>query len=116
MIPGLNDILEAEGRIGKFINHTPVLTSTQLNRIFNTELYFKCENFQKTGAFKFRGATNAVLSLGTEERRAGVVTHSSGNHAAALTFAAGAIGIKAYIVMPETAPEVKKKGSFRLWG
>jgi threonine dehydratase len=77
--------------------------------MFDCELYFKCENFQKVGAFKFRGATNAVLSLPENQRKNGVVTHSSGNHAAALSLAAGMNGIKAYIVMPETAPEVKKK-------
>lgn len=109
MIPEINDILKAEKRIERFINHTPVLTSTQLNGIFECELFLKCENFQKTGAFKFRGATNAILSLETKEKSAGVVTHSSGNHAAALTFAARANGIKAYIVMPETAPDVKKR-------
>ena len=108
-LPDINDILKAEKRIERFINHTPVLTSTQLNGIFESELFLKCENFQKTGAFKFRGATNAILSLETNEKSAGVVTHSSGNHAAALTFAARANGIKAFIVMPETAPEVKKR-------
>jgi threonine dehydratase len=76
--------------------------------MFGCELYFKCENLQKVGAFKFRGATNAVLLLGEEERRMGVVTHSSGNHAAALALAASMNGVKAHIVMPETAPVVKK--------
>jgi len=85
-----------------------VLTSNQLNRIFSCELFFKCENFQKVGAFKFRGATNAVLSLTDGQKKARVVTHSSGNHAAALSLAAGINGIKAYIVMPENAPSVKK--------
>jgi len=80
----------------------------QLNKMFECELYFKCENLQKVGAFKFRGATNAVLLLNDAEKRRGVVTHSSGNHAAALALAASMNGIKAYIVMPETAPAVKK--------
>lgn len=80
----------------------------QINRIFGAEIFMKCENFQKVGAFKFRGATNAVLNLSDEEKRRGVVTHSSGNHAAALAHAAVQAGVKAYIVMPETAPVVKK--------
>jgi threonine dehydratase len=84
------------------------MTSQQLNRIFGCELFFKCENFQKVGAFKFRGATNAVMSLSEEEKKRGVVTHSSGNHAAALALAALMNGVKARIVMPETAPAVKK--------
>ncbi len=84
------------------------MSSRQLNRIFGCEMFFKCENFQKVGAFKFRGATNAVLSLPESEKKKGVVTHSSGNHAAALSLAAVMNGVKAYIVMPETAPAVKK--------
>jgi threonine dehydratase len=107
-LPSLSDIKSAHKRIKPFIHQTPVLTSKQLNRIFDCELFFKCENFQKVGAFKFRGATNAVLSLTDDQKRCGVVTHSSGNHAAALALAAGMNGIKAYIVMPENAPSVKK--------
>jgi threonine dehydratase len=107
-IPELADILAAYSRIKPFVHNTPVMTSLQLNKLFNCELFFKCENFQKVGAFKFRGATNAVLSLSTEERIRGVVTHSSGNHAAALALAARMNGIKASIVMPENAPVVKK--------
>ena len=84
------------------------MTSLQLNRMFDCDLFFKCENFQKVGAFKFRGATNAVRLLPDEEKKKGVVSHSSGNHAAALALAAAMNGIKAYIVMPETAAEVKK--------
>jgi len=84
------------------------MKSSQLNELFNCELFFKCENFQKVGAFKFRGATNAVLSLSSAERSKGVVTHSSGNHAAALSLAARMSGITAKIVMPENAPVVKK--------
>jgi len=108
-LPGLSDILSAHKRIEPFIHRTPVLTSRQLNRIFECDLYFKCENFQKVGAFKFRGATNAVLSLTEEKKKHGVVTHSSGNHAAALALAAGLNGIKAFIVMPGNAPSVKKE-------
>jgi threonine dehydratase len=84
------------------------MKSNQLNELFNCDLFFKCENFQKVGAFKFRGATNAVLSLSSAERSKGVVTHSSGNHAAALALAARMSGITAKIVMPENAPVVKK--------
>lgn len=107
-MPELSDIESAYGRIKPFIHNTPVLTSSLLNDHFGCELYFKCENFQKVGAFKFRGAMNAVLSLSSEERAKGVVTHSSGNHAAALALAARINGVKAYIVMPENAPVVKK--------
>lgn len=107
-LPTLADIRNAHKKIKPFIHHTPVLSSQQLNKIFGCELFFKCENFQKVGAFKFRGATNAVLSLTSEEKRGGVVTHSSGNHAAALALAARMNGVKAYIVMPENAPVVKK--------
>jgi threonine dehydratase len=108
-LPALSDIKSTHKRIKQFIHRTPVLTSQQLNRIFECELFFKCENFQKVGAFKFRGATNAVLSLAEDQKRHGVVTHSSGNHAAALALAAKMNGIKAYIVMPENAPSVKKE-------
>jgi threonine dehydratase len=107
-LPELSDIQTAYSRIRPFVHNTPVMKSQQLNELFNCELFFKCENFQKVGAFKFRGATNAVLSLSSEERRRGVITHSSGNHAAALALAARMNGIKASIVMPENAPAVKK--------
>jgi threonine dehydratase len=107
-LPQIEDIYAAHERIKPFIHNTPVLTSRQLNDHFDCELFFKCENFQKVGAFKFRGATNAVLSLTPEERNLGVVTHSSGNHAAALALAAKMNGVIANIVMPENAPAVKK--------
>ncbi len=107
-LPSLNDITDAHERIKPFINRTPVLTSSQLNRLFGASLWFKCENFQKVGAFKFRGATNAVLQLDCDARSRGVTAHSSGNHAAALTHAAVSRGVRAYIVMPENAPSVKK--------
>ena len=107
-LPGLTDIQAAYSKIKPFVHHTPVLTSHQINELFGCELFFKCENFQKVGAFKFRGATNAVLSMSDEEKQRGVVTHSSGNHAAALALASGMNGIKANIVMPENAPLVKK--------
>ncbi len=107
-IPELADIQAAHSRIKPFIHKTPVMSSQQLNGLFNCDLFFKCENFQKVGAFKFRGATNAVLSLTAEEKSRGVVTHSSGNHAAALALAARMSGVKANIVMPDNAPVVKK--------
>ena len=107
-LPELADIQAAHSRIKPFIHQTPVMSSRQLNEIFGCDLSFKCENFQKVGAFKFRGATNAVLSLTAEEKGRGVVTHSSGNHAAALALAARMNGVKANIVMPENAPVVKK--------
>jgi threonine dehydratase len=107
-LPTLSDIRATHARIKPFIHRTPVMCSHQLNEIFGCEMFFKCENFQKVGAFKFRGATNAVLSLTAEEKSKGVVTHSSGNHAAALALAARMNGVKAYIVMPDNAPVVKK--------
>lgn len=108
IVPTLSDILAAHSRIRPYIHWTPVMSSGKLNELFNCELYFKCENFQKVGAFKFRGATNAVLSLTPDEKKRGVVTHSSGNHAAALALAARMNDVKANIVMPENAPVVKK--------
>jgi len=107
-LPQFSDIIAAHKRIHKFVHQTPVLTSSGINDIFSSSLFFKCENFQKVGAFKFRGATNAVLSLTEEDAKKGVGTHSSGNHAAALALAARMRGIQAHIVMPRTAPEIKK--------
>jgi threonine dehydratase len=107
-IPKLADIQSAHSRIKPFVHRTPVMSSRLLNDHFGCDLIFKCENFQKVGAFKFRGATNAVLSLTDEEKSKGVVTHSSGNHAAALALASKMNGVKANIVMPENAPVVKK--------
>lgn len=106
-IPNLADIKAAHERIKPFIHRTPVLNSEQINRIAGCEIYFKCENFQKVGAFKYRGATNAVQSLLEAELEKGVCTHSSGNHAAALALAAQKRNTKAYIVMPSNAPQVK---------
>jgi threonine dehydratase len=107
--PTIRDIREAAERVRPFIHRTPVLTCRSLNRMYGAELFFKCENLQKVGAFKIRGATNAVFSLGEEEASRGVATHSSGNHAAALAQAAAWKGIRAFVVMPENAPEVKKR-------
>lgn len=103
-------ILQAHERIKPYIQHTPVLTSESLNEMAGCNLFFKCENFQKVGAFKARGATNAALSLSEEQRRKGLATHSSGNHAQAIARAGKILGVKSYIVMPRTAPEIKKRG------
>ena len=104
----LTDIRDAAQRIKSYIHRTPVLTNESLNRIVGANVFLKCENFQKVGAFKFRGACNAVFSLSDEEAARGVCTHSSGNHAQALALAAKMRGIPAYIVMPNNAPAVKK--------
>lgn len=108
-IPVYEDIIKAHERILPFVHRTPVLSSTGINNILGVHLYFKCENFQKVGAFKFRGATHAVRQLTSDEAKKGVTTHSSGNHAAALSLAARQMDIPAYIVMPESAPAIKKK-------
>lgn len=108
-IPSLDDIQEAAKRISTAANYTPILTSKSIDEICGCKIFFKCENFQKVGAFKFRGAYNTIASLSNEELQKGVVTHSSGNHAAALTLAAKLNDTTAYIVMPRTAPEIKKK-------
>ncbi|MCU4174742.1 pyridoxal-phosphate dependent enzyme [Carboxylicivirga sp. N1Y90] len=108
-LPCAQDIIEAHNRINTQIHKTPVLTSESINSICGTNIFFKCENFQKVGAFKYRGACNAILSLSDAEKQIGVATHSSGNHAAALALAAAKNGVKAHIVMPENAPEIKKK-------
>ena len=106
--PTIDDILAAAERMAEHIHRTPVATCASIDRIAGAELFFKCENLQKVGAFKARGATNAVFSLDDEAAARGVCTHSSGNHAAALARAAGLRGIPAYIVMPSSAPPVKK--------
>ncbi len=107
--PNLDQIREAWERINPYINRTPVLTSSFLNQLLASQLFFKCENFQKTGSFKFRGALNTIFSLSPEEAAAGVVTHSSGNHAAAVSLSAKMRNIPAFIVMPSSAPQVKVK-------
>lgn len=115
-MPTLADIRAARPVIAPHIHRTPVLTSSSLNRELGAELFFKCENFQKIGAFKARGATFAVLSAPEEAVRGGVVTHSSGNHAAALARAAGLRGVPGYIVMPSNAPRVKSDSVRRYGG
>lgn len=108
-IPTRDLIQQAVQTIAPWANRTPVLTSSSLDRMAGASLFFKCESFQKVGAFKFRGACHAVLSLSDEEAQKGVATHSSGNHAAALALAAKIRGIPAFVVMPSDAPLVKKR-------
>ena len=108
VIPTLDDMLEAHERIKPYIHRTPVLTSRFLNEMAGCEMFFKCENFQKAGAFKVRGASNAVFGLSEEEAKNGVCTHSSGNHALSLSYAAGRRGIPCNVVMPYSAPQAKK--------
>jgi threonine dehydratase len=112
----LDDIRAAHARIADKIHRTPVVTSGSLDALTGARLFFKCENLQKAGAFKARGATNAVFLLSEEEARNGVATHSSGNHAAALARAAKLRGIPAYIVMPNNAPKVKGASVSRYGG
>lgn len=107
-IPILPDLISVHNVIRPFIHKTPVLSSSSIDKLLGCKVFFKCENMQKIGAFKYRGATNALLTLTYEEKQQGVATHSSGNHAAALSLAAKLRGVKAYIVMPHTAPEIKK--------
>lgn len=106
--PTLADVQAAATRIKPYAHRTPVLTCSSLDQAVGAQLFCKCENFQKVGAFKFRGACNAVFALSATEAQRGVATHSSGNHAAAVALAARLRGIPAHIVMPENAPEVKK--------
>ena len=107
--PGWQSIVEAHQRIGPRIHRTPVLRSSTLDSLTGAQLSFKCENLQKTGSFKIRGATNAIFSLSDEQASRGIVTHSSGNHAAAVSCAAAWRGVPAWIVMPKNAPAVKCK-------
>src|SRR5262245_61882947 len=106
--PTLDDLRAAHARIRPFIHRTPILTCASLDGLAGARLFFKCENFQKVGAFKFRGACNAVFSLEPAQASRGVVTHSSGNHAAALALAARLRGVPAFIVMPRNAPAIKQ--------
>jgi threonine dehydratase len=103
-------IEQAHERIKPYIHRTPILTSKSIDETTGCHVYLKCENFQKIGAFKARGAMNAALSLTEEQRAKGLATHSSGNHAQAIARAAKILGTKSYIVMPHTAPEIKKRG------
>jgi len=101
------EVESAYERIKEIVNPTPVMTSSILNEITASECFLKCENFQKTGAFKFRGAFNALSQLSPKQKKKGVITHSSGNHAQALALAAKLLGVEAVVVMPENAPPVK---------
>ena len=105
---GLDDILLAAERLKPWVHRTPVIASTTLDSLCGGSITLKCENFQKVGAFKFRGAVNAVLQLDNEARRTGVITHSSGNHAQALALAGKLLGVPVTVVMPRTAPAVKR--------
>ncbi|NBW38274.1 MAG: pyridoxal-phosphate dependent enzyme [Cytophagia bacterium] len=105
----VEDIIQAHLRIKPFIHRTPILTSERINQQTGCQLFFKCENFQKVGAFKARGAMNAALQIPAHLLANGLATHSSGNHAAALARAASIVGTDAFIVMPRTAPAIKKK-------
>jgi threonine dehydratase len=105
--PNLSQIQETHEAIKGFIHKTPVLTCAQLDNISGAQLFFKCENFQKIGAFKMRGAINTALRLSEEEKQAGLATHSSGNHAQAVSLSAKLMGIPAHIVMPDVSPSIK---------
>ena len=107
-LPTYQDVLVAHDRIAPYIHRTPVLTSSYFNDLTGAQLFFKCENLQKAGAFKVRGASNAVFGLDDEAAKRGVATHSSGNHALSLSYAAGRRGIPCHVVMPRTAPDAKK--------
>lgn len=107
-VPTFNDLKAAEARIRSYVHRTPVFTCQSIDAACEARVFLKCENFQKVGAFKARGACNAVLCLDERESRLGVATHSSGNHGAALAYAAGCRGLKAYVVMPNNAPAVKR--------
>jgi threonine dehydratase len=106
-VPSAEEIRAAHSRIRPFVHRTPVLTSNAIDSLTESKIFFKCENFQKVGAFKARGATNAVRSLEEAQRIRGVATHSSGNHAQALSWAASLMNIPAYVVMPENSSKVK---------
>jgi threonine dehydratase len=105
--PTFDDVAQAAERIEGVAHETPVLTSRTANELAGAELFFKCENFQRSGAFKFRGAYNAIAALSDEQRRRGVVTYSSGNHAQALAYASQLQGVEATIIMPNDAPAMK---------
>ena len=106
-VPTFGDIVDAAQRIDPYVHRTPVFTSRYFNQVVQAEVFFKAENLQKVGAFKARGATNAVLSLSDTDARRGIVTHSSGNHGQAVAYAAGIRSIPAVVVMPDHAPRVK---------
>ncbi len=104
-------VKEAAERIAGHANRTPVMTSSTLDRLTGAKVFFKCENFQKVGAFKFRGAFNAIGKLSEEQKAKGIVTYSSGNHAQAVALVGRTLNLKTVIVMPENAPEIKRKAT-----
>jgi len=106
-MPNLNDVESAYDRIKDMINKTSILTSRTLNKMVGADVFVKCENFQRVGAFKFRGVCNKLLQLNDKERAKGIIAHSSGNHAQAVALASSILGIKSVIVMPENTPKVK---------
>jgi len=110
-IPTMSDIKRAHTRVARHVLQTPVLTSHSIDEMVDAKVYFKCENFQKVGAFKMRGAVNAIFSIVPEDRTKGFATHSSGNHAQAVALASKMAGVKAYIVMPSNSAEVKKNAA-----
>ncbi|MEQ5167958.1 threo-3-hydroxy-L-aspartate ammonia-lyase [Proteus terrae] len=110
-IPTYKDVAEAHQRILPYLNKTPVLTSRTINELTGAQFYFKCENFQRMGAFKFRGAMNALSQFNDQQRKNGVVTFSSGNHAQAIALSAKLLGIPATIIMPEDAPKAKMEAT-----
>lgn len=112
----LSDVEKAYDRIKQYVNKTPVMTSRTLNEMVGGEIFLKCENFQRVGAFKPRGALNAILSLTDDERKRGIITHSSGNHAQAVALAGKLLGLKTVIVMPENAPQVKVNATKDTYG
>lgn len=110
-LPTYQDVVEAHQRILPYLNKTPILTSRTINELTGTQFYFKCENFQRIGAFKFRGAMNALSQFTGEQRKNGVITFSSGNHAQAIALSAKLLGIPATIIMPEDAPTAKMQAT-----
>jgi threonine dehydratase len=115
-MPEYQDIIEAYNRIKDYINKTPVMTSRTLNKKMEADIFFKCENFQRVGAFKMRGAMNAISQLNEEQKNKGVITHSSGNHAQAIALSAKLLNIHATIVMPRTSPKVKIRATRDTYG
>ena len=107
-IPSSDDLGKVASALVPLVHRTPVLTSRLADELTGAKVFFKCENFQKSGSFKMRGALNAILSLSEHQRKAGVVTHSSGNFGQAVALAASNLGVTAHIVMPNNAPQVKK--------
>ena len=109
VLPLKSDLEKAYAQVTPYVHQTPILTSSLLNELTAAKLFFKCENFQRMGAFKMRGAIQAILQLSEKQKKAGVVTHSSGNFGQAISLAAKTLGVKAYVVMPQNAPQVKKE-------